>query len=118
MLTFVDLYFIINIKVNYVYLQWFADFMLTNLWRKKMDNYNNNGYNNDSWNNPQGNGPDPQQNNYSNQGYQQPFPFPPIREIPLQQRVKARPVVHFLDMAQLMDHHKVNGLHGASHEVT
>lgn len=35
-----------------------------------MDNYNNNGYNNDSWNNPQGNGPDPQQNNYSNQGYQ------------------------------------------------
>lgn len=66
MLTFVDLYFIINIKANYVYLQWFADFMLTNLWRKKMDNYNNNGYNNDSWNNPQGNGPDPQQNNYSN----------------------------------------------------
>lgn len=50
--------------------------------------------------------------------YQQPFPFPPIREIPLQQRVKARPVVHFLDMAQLMDHHKVNGLHGASHEIT
>ena len=38
-----------------------------------MDNYNNNGYNNDSWNNPQGNGPDPQQNNYSNQGYQQPY---------------------------------------------
>lgn len=35
-----------------------------------MDNYNNNGYNNDSLNNPQGNGPDPQQNNYSNQGYQ------------------------------------------------
>ena len=34
-----------------------------------MDNYNNNGNNNDSWNNPQGNGPDPQQNNYSNQGY-------------------------------------------------
>ena len=38
-----------------------------------MDNYNNNGYNNDSWNNPQGNGPDPQQNNYSNQGYQQSY---------------------------------------------
>ena len=38
-----------------------------------MDNYNNNGYNNDSLNNPQGNGPDPQQNNYSNQGYQQPY---------------------------------------------
>ena len=73
MLTFVDLYFIINIKANYVYLQWFADFMLTNLWRKKMDNYNNNGYNNDSLNNPQGNGSDPQQNNYSNQGYQQPY---------------------------------------------
>lgn len=35
-----------------------------------MDNYNNNGYNNDSLNNPQGNGSDPQQNNYSNQGYQ------------------------------------------------
>ena len=38
-----------------------------------MDYYNNNGYNNDSLNNPQGNGPDPQQNNYSNQGYQQPY---------------------------------------------
>lgn len=33
-----------------------------------MDNYNN-----DSWNNPQGNGSDPQQNNYSNQCYQQPY---------------------------------------------
>ena len=38
-----------------------------------MDNYNNNGYNNDPWNNPQGNGSDPQQNNYSNQGYGQPY---------------------------------------------
>ena len=48
---------------------------------------------------------------------QQLFPLLPVRQVSLQQRVKAGAVVHFPEMAQFMDHHQFHCFLWTAHQV-